>query len=290
MKAGLWPGQGIPARMVLEGLPAGHGLIQGAREILGYDLRRRVDIAGRRKGALLPTALAQPAILVAGLISWEESAPSTGCAFFAGHSVGEYAALVAGGALTVEDALRIVQVRADAMEAASRSAGTGMAAVLGLSLDRVAAIADEAGVAVANDNAPGQVVIAGGEAALTEAATLVRAARGRSILLETAGAFHTDVMASAEAPLKRALRDAHIQEPSTPVISNVTGRPYADVESIRDLLGRQLTSRVRFRESLEWMWGEGVREFEDFGPGQVAAGMAARTFKRLESSEVTVNA
>ncbi len=290
MKAGLWPGQGIPARTVLEGLPAGHGLIRVAREILGYDLRRRVEIAGRREGALLPTALAQPAIFVAGLISWEERDGKTGFAVLAGHSVGEYAALVAGGALAVEDALRIVKVRADAMEAASRSADTGMAAVVGLSFERASAIADQAGVTVANDNAPGQVVVAGDEAALIEAATLVRAARGRSILLETAGAFHTDVMASAEAPLRRALEDAHIQPPSIPVVSNLTARPYADVEAIRDLLGRQLTSRVRFRESLEWMWAEGVREFEDFGPGQVAAGMAARTFKSLESSEVAVNA
>jgi len=290
MKAGLWPGQGIPARTVLEGLPAGHSLIRGAREILGYDLRRRVEIAGRRKGALLPTALAQPAIFIAGLISWDERPAGNDCAFLAGHSVGEYTALVAGGALTLEDALRIVKVRADAMEAASKSAGTGMAAVLGLGLERVSDIADRAGVSVANDNAPGQVVIAGGEAALTEAATLVRAARGRSILLETAGAFHTEVMASAEAPLRAALADAHIQPPAMPVVSNLTARPYADVEAIRDLLGRQLTARVRFRESLEWMWAEGVREFEDFGPGQVAAGMAARTFKQLESSEVAVNA
>jgi [acyl-carrier-protein] S-malonyltransferase len=289
MKAGLWPGQGIPARTVLEGLPAGHGLLRRARENLGYDLRRRVEIAGRRKGALLPTALAQPAIFVAGIISWRDRG-DTGCAWLAGHSVGEYAALVAGSAMAFEDALRVVRVRADAMEAASRSADTGMAAVLGLSLEQVAAIAGQAGVAVANDNAPGQVVVAGDQSALTEAATLVRAARGRSILLETAGAFHTDIMASAEAPLRRALRDVEIREPSIPVISNVTARPYNGVEEIRDLLGRQPTSQVRFRESLEWMWAEGVREFEDFGPGQVAAGMAVRTFKPLESLEVAVNA
>ncbi len=290
MRAGLWPGQGIPARTVLEGLPAGHGLLRGAREILGYDLRRRVEIAGRRNGALLPTALAQPAILVAGLISWEERPGKSGLDVLAGHSVGEYAALVAGKAMAFEDAMRIVKVRADAMEAASRSADTGMAAVIGLSLERVSGIADQAGVAIANDNAPGQVVVAGDQAALTEAATLVRAARGRSILLETAGAFHTAVMTSAEAPLRRALRDAHIQAPSIPVVSNLTARPYIGAEAIRDLLGRQLTSRVRFRESLEWMWAEGVREFDDFGPGQVVAGMAARTFKTLESSEVAINA
>ena len=290
MKAGLWPGQGIPARTVLEGLPAGHGLIRAARDVLGYDLRRKVEIAGRRKGALLPTALAQPAIFLAGVISWEARGGKAGCDVLAGHSVGEYAALVAGGALSVEDALGIVKVRADAMEAASRSAGTGMAAVLGLDLDRVCGIAEEAGVAVANDNAPGQVVIAGGEAALTGAATLVRAAGGRSILLETAGAFHTEVMAPAAGPLERALRDARIETPSLPVVSNLTARPYEGPAAIRELLGRQLTSRVRFRESLMWMWTEGVRDFEDFGPGKVAAGMAARTFKVLESSEVAVHA
>jgi len=287
MKVGLFPGQGIPAKTVLEALAPGHRVLERASETLGYDLRRRVEIAGRRNGAMLPTALAQPAIFVAGLMRWSNTAGGDDFDFLAGHSIGEYTALVAAGALTEEQGLGIVRVRADAMETASKRGIGGMAAVIGLDVDTAARIAREAGITVANDNAPGQVVLAGPEEGLTEAASLVRGAGGRSVLLETAGPFHTPAMAPAEKDLEVALAGAPISMPEIPVVSNVSARPYSSADEIRNSLVDQLTAPVRFRESLEWVWGQGVRDFVDMGPGTVVKGLAGRTFRELEKAEVS---
>lgn len=288
MRVGLFPGQGIPATVVLEALAPGHRLLEPASDKLGYDLRKKVEIAARRKGAMLPTVLAQPSIFVAGLMRWSDEQRAGACDYLAGHSVGEYTALVAAGAMSEEQGLDVVRVRADSMEAVSRRGIGGMVAVIGLAFEEATAIAGRAGISVANDNAPGQVVLAGPEEGLTEAASLVRAAGGRSVLLETAGPFHTPGMAPAEKDLEDALGDAEISMPRTPVVSNVSARPYESVDQIRDSLVRQLTAPVRFRESLEWLWSRGVRDFDDLGPGTVVKGLAGRTFRDLEKAEVSV--
>ena len=291
MRVGLFPGQGVPAATVLDALSTDDPLVTGAAGMLGYDLRRRVEIAARRKGATLPTVVAQPAIFVAGVSSWRRAGDERRSVdFLAGHSLGEYTALVCGESMGFEDALSVVQARAEAMEAAARSSPGGMAAVLGLDLDDVEAIARRAGAVVANDNSPGQVVLSGTDAALSEAAGLVRAAGARSVLLEVAGPFHTDAMAPAVARVEDALERVEVHDPRTPVVSNVTARPYRSTDDIRRLLVQQVTHRVRFRESAEWLWSQGVRDFDDFGPGRVAAGLVQKTFRTLESSEVSVHA
>ena len=287
MIAGLFPGQGIPARTVLEALPERDELLDAACDLLGYDLRRKVEIAARRRGANLPTSVAQPAIYTASLIGHRRAVDEgRRHDFLAGHSLGEYAALVAGGALGFEDGLSCVKIRAEAMQAASRSAAGGMSVILGLDLASVEAIASEAGVYVANDNAPGQVVLAGSEDGLARAAAAARAGGGRSVLLEVSGPFHTVAMAPAELPLRQALETADVRTARLPVLSNVTAEPHDAADEIRELLVRQLSTRVRWRESLEWLWARGVRETDDFGPGQVVAGLAQRTFASLESEEV----
>jgi malonyl CoA-acyl carrier protein transacylase len=282
MTAGLFPGQGIPARTVLDALRSDDPLLASASDTLGYDLRRRVEIAARRKGVTLPTSLAQPAIFVASMMSftarWQ---PSYDC--FCGHSLGEYAALVAAGSLDFAAALGCVAVRAEAMQAASRTAHGGMAAVLGLELDAVEHIAAATGVEVANDNSPEQTVVAGPEDALGKAAAEVRAQGGRSVLLEVSGPFHTEAMAPAAGALEVALERVEIRAPRVPVVANVTALPYAGPSDIARSLVEQLSRRVRFRESLEWIWDQGTREFDDLGPGRVAAGLARRTFDDLES-------
>jgi [acyl-carrier-protein] S-malonyltransferase len=288
MRVGLFPGQGVQPSIVLDALSSRHSLLKRADEILEMDLRRRVEIASRGPAGALPTWLAQPAIFVSSMIGWEAAASDIG--FFAGHSLGEYAALVAAGALEFDDALRTVRSRGVAMQDASRQAPGGMAAVLGLSLTNAAEIADQAGIAVANDNAPGQVVLSGSTAGLTKAAGMVVAAGGRSVLLDVGGAFHTSAMVPAVEPFRRALELCDFKLPATPVISNVTARPYGSIEEIRNLLLEQLTGSVRFRESLEWLWAKGVREYQDFGPGQVVAGLCKRTFRALETSRAAVYA
>jgi [acyl-carrier-protein] S-malonyltransferase len=290
MIVGLFPGQGIPARTVLEGLPSDDPLLSAARDVLGYDLRRKVEIAARRKGAMLPTSLAQPAIFTSSLISFRR-AEAEGRSFdsFAGHSLGEYAALVAAGALGFEQALHCVAVRADAMQMASRANHGGMAAILGLDLDAVEDIARAAGVEVANDNAPGQAVIAGAEDRLAEAAARARSHGGRSVLLEVSGPFHTAAMEPARSLLTRALEKVDVAVPRVPVVANVTARPHGQPREIAALLVDQLCERVRFRESLEWLWDCGARDYQDFGPGRVVAALAQRTFARMQTEGVEVH-
>lgn len=290
MIVGLFPGQGIPARTVLDGLAPGDPLLGSASSVLAYDLRRKVEIAARRKGAMLPTSLAQPAIFTASLISLRAAAHAGRTFdFFVGHSLGEYAALVAADSMRFEDALSCVAARADGMQIASRAAHGGMAAVLGLDLASVEEIGKHAGVEVANDNAPDQVVIAGPDSSLAAAARLVRARGGRSVLLEVSGPFHTGAMDPAGPMLRRVLDRIEMRSPSVPVISNVTARPHQEPPQIAELLVQQLSMRVRFRESLEWLWDRGVRDFEDLGPGRVTAGLAQRCFTAL-GREVTVDA
>jgi [acyl-carrier-protein] S-malonyltransferase len=287
MIIGLFPGQGIPARTVLDALAAGDATLQSASDVLGYDLRRKVEIAARRKGAMLPTSLAQPAILTASLIAFcAREAEGRRYDFFLGHSLGEYSALVAAGSLSFEDALRCVAVRADAMQAASRSSGGGMAALLGPDIAAAEDIARQSGATIANDNAPDQTVVAGSDAALAAAAALMRARGGRSVLLDVSGPFHTAAMEPAGPALRRALEAAEVRPPRVPVVSNVTARPHGGPGDIEDLLVAQLSERVRFREALEWLWECGVRDHDDVGPGRVAAGLAQRCFAAAESREV----
>jgi len=288
VKAGLFPGQGIPAGTVLDWLPENDSLVDESQMTLGYPLRRRVKITARRKGALLATELAQPAIFVASVRSWRKTDESHD--FYTGHSLGEYAALVAAGAISFGDALRVVRVRGEAMNAASKSAPGTMIAVLGMGLEAAHEIATAAGVQVANDNAPDQVVLAGPEAALERAAALVGEAGARSVLLEVSGAFHTDAMAASANDLREALESVDITMPRVPVISNVTAEPYGSADAIRELLVTQLTHPVRWRESIEHLWTQGARDFVDLGPGRVVAGLAARVTRDLKKKEVPVGA
>ena len=279
MIVGLFPGQGIPAKTVLEAMPEEHPLLDSAAEVCGYDLRRKVDIAARRKGALLPTSVAQPAIYVASMISFGRAdADGRRFDYFCGHSLGEFPALAAAGAFSFEKGLACVVARAEAMQVASRNAPGGMAAVLGIDLDAVEDIARRAGVQVGNDNAPGQAVLSGSEDGLAKAAALVRSEGGRSVLLEVSGPFHTVAMSSAGPILRRALAGLDLRAPRVPVLSNVTARPHPGVDTLEELLVQQLSSRVRFRESLEWLRAQGVDEFFDFGPGRTTAGLAQRIF------------
>jgi [acyl-carrier-protein] S-malonyltransferase len=290
MRAGLFPGQGIPAKTVLEALDENDLLLEAADEELGFGLRKKVEISARRKGATLPTALAQPAIFVAGVIAYRR-AESKGSSwdFFAGHSLGEYAALVAAGSLDYLDALRAVAVRGEAMEAAGKSSPGGMAAVLGLDDEAVGEIAGKSGVTVANHNAPGQVVLSGPDEGLARAAGLARSQGARSVLLQVSGAFHSPAIAPAAPALKETLARIDIKAPRVPVISNVTAGPYESPDEIRELLLGQLTSPVRFRQSLDWLWAQGVRDYDDLGPGRVVAGLAHKTFAAHERMEVAAH-
>ena len=272
MRAALFPGQGVDATTIHAALRDGP-LTDLADEILGCDLRDAVERCLHRARPSLPTDIAQPALFVSGLAAHAESGGDF--AAYAGHSVGEYTALAAAGALTPEDGLRLVCVRGRAMRDAGRRHPGGMAAVKGLTAGELDDICARSGTVVANDNSRVQLVIGGPDDALAEAARLVRAAGGRALLLAVEGAFHTQAMAPAAEALRDALDHTQVKMPRVPVVSNLTARPYRAPGEIRKLLVRQLTERVRFRESIEWMAAAGVTEFVDLGPGRVAGKLAA---------------
>lgn len=281
MRLGLFPGQGIPVRTVLAALPAGHPTVAKASEVLCFDLRKRVEQVAKRERSVMPTSLAQPAIFTASILAWQELAHERFDCFL-GHSVGEYAALVAGGAMSFEQALCVVQVRGDAMQKAALETNGGMAALIDLNLDEVETIAEATGTIVANDNSPHQAVVAGDEESLVEAASITRARGGRAVRLDVTGPFHTPQVASAAPLLRGALEHISIRSPRVPVVSNVSAAAYRAPGEIRKLLIEQLTSRVRFREALEALWLKGVTDVHDFGPGKIVAGLAARTFDSLQ--------
>lgn len=285
MTVGLFPGQGVKASHVLAELEIPNDTVTQANEILGFDIRRAVRDASRGSRRSFPTSLAQPAIFVAGIASFER-ARSAGDTFncFAGHSLGEYAALVASGAMSFSSGLQVVCERGRAMEAAARRGGRGaMAALIGVDVETAEAIADSAGVAVANDNAPGQVVLSGPAESVDLAAGSAAGAGARSVLLEVDGPYHTAAMAPAQKALETALMNVEVRVPEVPVVSNVTARQYRSPGEIRRLLVRQLTERVLFRGAMEHLWDRGVRKVRDLGPGRVVGPLATKTFARKEA-------
>lgn len=233
---------------------------------------------------LQQTNNAQPALLVteiAHLTALRLRYPGeySSAAFVAGHSLGEYAALVASGVLAFEDALELVAVRGKLMHDVGAALGqpTGMAAVLGLPDSAVAQVCAEAGVDLANINAPGQVVISGPLDALARATELAKAAGARRVMpLQVSAAFHSRWMHSMSQEFARHLGQSAFAEPRTPVIANVTAEPAPSAADIRSLLEMQTYSPVRWVESVQYMVDHGVTLFVEIGPGKVLSGLIKR--------------
>jgi [acyl-carrier-protein] S-malonyltransferase len=278
VRAGLFPGQGIEPKVLLQALDPKHPRVKAASEALGFDLVRRIEQVCRRARGVMPTLLAQPGIFVAGVISHEDAVERGGSFdYLLGHSLGEYTALTAAGSIPFGHGLRLITARAETMHRAALVGSGGMAAILGLDLETVERIAIANDLAIANDNSPKQTVLSGDADALSLAARDVREAGGRTILLNVEGAFHSAAMLPAVMDLESALMSTDVRNPAIPVISNVTARPYRAPGEIRKLLLAQLTGRVRFRESLLYLSDQGVTEFHDLGPGDVVSRLAKAT-------------
>lgn len=204
----------------------------------------------------------------------------------AGHSLGEYSALVAAGAVSLDEGARLVAARGDAMQAADDAAPGTMAAVLGLEPEEVArACAQVEGAWVANDNAPGQVVVAGTAAGVAAAGETALALGARRVLpLAVGGAFHSPLMATAQARLDAALAAATFGPSRIPVVANVDATAHTD--GWATLLSAQLVSRVRWRESLLTLAGLGATRFVELGPGTEMSGMVRRSVERAERANV----
>jgi [acyl-carrier-protein] S-malonyltransferase len=262
-----------------EGSSGARAVFETADAVLGWSVRtlawdgpvERLNETQWTQPALLTTSVAAHSALEASI----DPSP----AFVAGHSVGEYAALVAAGVLSFRDALRVVARRGELMSRASVEGG--MAAVIGLDrsvVDEViAAIASPADLVVANDNAPGQVVISGRRASLIDAEPALRkAGAGRVIGLPVSGPFHSPWMADVSDQLARAMDDVEWQDADPPVVSNVTAEPVTDASIIRGLLAEQVRSPVEWVASVRRMVAEGVDTFVECGPGSALTGMVKR--------------
>ena len=249
-------------------------LLALASEVVGDDPFARVNDG---------TRYAQPAIYCASVVGFERlrDAGVAGAAY-AGHSLGEVAALVAAEALSAEDGLRLVATRGRLMQESGERAGDGsMLALLGRGAAELAsAVADAAGLTVANDNAPNQVVLSGDAGAFEAAFEAARERKLRAVALPVTGAFHSPAMAGARPELEAALAAIDFQEPSVPVISSITTAPFDDV---RARLADALTQPVRWRETLLALRARGVERFVETGPGRVLTGLVKRTVPDAEA-------
>ncbi|MCH7673360.1 ACP S-malonyltransferase [candidate division KSB1 bacterium] len=263
---------------------------ENANQILGFDL---ADICFKGpEEKLRQTRVTQPAIFVHStvlvkLLFEKNSKPEMA----AGHSLGEYSALYAAEALTFEDGLRLVKVRAELMQKASELNEGTMAAFIGLQEDVVAEVCETASsvgvVQVANFNSPGQVVISGSVAGVNRAIEIAKEKGAkRAIPLVVGGAFHSPLMEYASEGLQKALAEVEIRPASMPVYSNVHAKPVTQPDEIKQLLAEQLTSPVRWVEIVESMIQDGATEFHEVGPGSVLRGLLRRINREVTGKSI----
>jgi len=278
------------AKEFSEAFPRAKAMMQEADDLLHIHLSKTM-LEGP-EDLLRQTEYTQPAIFLHSMIALEcEEAPEPQAA--AGHSLGEYTALTAAGALEFNDALQLVYLRGTLMaEAGKRSSGT-MAAIIGMEASVLSKLCEEVEansgsiVRPANFNSPGQIVISGSNFGVSEVMRQAKAAGVRIAKeLPVSGAFHSPLMQYAADGLREALQSTEIAEPSIPVFSNVTAEPVEDPEDIRRLLVEQLTSPVRWEQSVKNMYDFGIREFIEYGPGKVLQGLITRTISNVKVSRV----
>ena len=287
-KAYVFPGQGAQfvgmGKDLYENNAKAKELFDKANEILGY---RITDIMFEGTDEdLKQTKVTQPAVFLHSVITalcLDDFKPD----MVAGHSLGEFSALTAAGALTFEDGLRLVYARAMAMQKACEAAPSTMAAIIGLpdeAIEKICAeVSNEGNVVVpANYNSPGQVVISGNVEAVKEAcAKLKEAGAKRALPLAVGGAFHSPLMEPARVELAKAIEAAPVSRPVCPVYQNVDALPHSDPKEIKDNLLKQLTAPVCWTQSVQHMFADGMTEFVECGPGTVLTGLIGRIQKSM---------
>ncbi len=283
----IFPGQGSQALGMGKELATAYATaretFEEANNILGFSLSALMW--GEDADALNDTANTQPALFVHSIAAWRvfsEIAPEFQPVSVAGHSLGELSALAAAGAFSFEAGLRLVRRRGELMQRAGEIAPGGMAAILGLDIPTLEQVCNEASdgddvVEVANDNCPGQVVISGAQPALERALDLAKAAGARrAVPLAVSIAAHSPLMSAVQTEFDLALADTEIREASLPVVGNVTASLLKSVAEIESDLRLQLTSRVRWTESVQAMIASGVTTFVEVGSGNVLSSLLRR--------------
>lgn len=284
----LFPGQGAQfvgmGKDLYEESPAAREVYKKADGILGYSISQ-ICFAGP-ESELTRTLYAQTGILVtslAVLAAIREKIPDLQPSLAAGLSLGEFTALTAAGSISFEDALKLVQVRAEAMEKAAQNNPGTMAFLMGLTLDQCTEVATEAGCEVANLNAPDQTVLSGTIPAIEKACKIAEAKGAkRAMPLKVGGAFHSSLMVEAKARLEAALASTPIHEPKCAFIPNVTGQKVSNPEEIRSLLAKQLTSSVQWVRTLATAKESGITTYMEIGPGKILKGLARKCQPDLE--------
>ena len=286
----VFPGQGSQSVGMLSQLATEFPQIQAtfaeASDVLAYDLWALVSSGPEE--ALNQTARTQPAMLAAGIAVWRvwQSLTNIQPTYLAGHSLGEYTALVAAESITFSDAIKLVEMRGQFMQQAVPEGQGAMAAILGLDDDTVKAVCSQAAhqevVEAVNFNSPGQVVIAGNIAAVTKATELAKEQGAkRAMLLPVSVPSHCALMKPAAEKLAIALANITVYKPAIPVIHNTSVASADNGEDIKSLLTQQLHNPVRWVETVQWFAKQGVTEIVECGPGKVLAGLTKRIDKSL---------
>ncbi len=298
-RAIIFPGQGSQSVGMGRGLasqyPEAREVFEAVDDALGEKLS--AVIWNGPDEELTLTENAQPALMAVSLATFrvlenQGFKLSIHADYVAGHSLGEYSALAASGALTLADTAKLLRIRGKAMQQAVPVGVGAMAALLGPDFDTVVEIAakastDEEICSAANDNAPGQVVISGSAAAVARAIDLAKEAGAkRAIELPVSAPFHCSLMSPAADAMRDALADVEISAPQIPIVTNVTAASCSDPEEIRSRLVEQVTGSVRWRESVEWLCLNNVTELVEVGSGKVLTGLARRINRELVASAI----
>jgi [acyl-carrier-protein] S-malonyltransferase len=297
----IFPGQGSQdigmGKEFADAFPEARAVFAEVDDALGQKLSELMWTG--EKDELTLTANAQPALMAVSLAALRVMEArgvdlKASAAYVAGHSLGEYSALAAAGSLSIADAARLLRLRGSAMQAAVPVGVGAMAALLGLEFDVAREVAAEASAPgevceAANDNAPGQVVVSGHKAAVERAVEIAKGKGGRrAVILPVSAPFHCSLMQPAADAMAAALADVAIHAPVVPLVANVLARPISDPAEIRARLVEQVTGTVRWRESIEWLSGEGVDTFVEIGAGKVLSGMVKRIAKDAAGLAVNV--
>lgn len=287
----IFPGQGAQfsgmGKNLFESDIEARNLFESANEILGFRISD-IMFSGNDED-LKQTKVTQPAVFLHSVIAYlitPELIPD----MVAGHSLGEFSALVASGSLGFEDALKLVSKRAEAMQKACEANPSTMAAVLGMEDEKIEetlkAVQNEVVVA-ANYNSPGQLVISGSKAGIEQACELLKAAGARrALVLPVGGAFHSPLMEPARVELQQAIESTHFLQPHCPIYQNVDAQPYTDPDQIKMNLINQLTAPVRWTQTIQNMIADGATKFTEVGPGAVLQGLVKKINKEVQTEGI----